>query len=133
MALSFAMSIGTNKIRLPVVGITMGDAAGIGPEVIIKALSDSSLREKLRPVVIGDARVLDAICRSLRTEIEIAEYSVSDPSPVGTLEVSIFAMFVKDLKPVRFRRTPEKPPDNTSKKRSSFGKATISTLFVPRR
>ena len=81
------MSIGTNKIRLPVVGITMGDAAGIGPEVIIKALSDSSLREKLRPVVIGDARVLDAICRSLRTEIEIAEYSVSDPSPVGTLEV----------------------------------------------
>ena len=45
---------------LPVIGITMGDPAGIGPEVIAKAYSE--LQAISRPIVIGDADVLaDAI------------------------------------------------------------------------
>ncbi|WP_018915683.1 4-hydroxythreonine-4-phosphate dehydrogenase PdxA [Vreelandella zhanjiangensis] len=40
---------------LPVVGITMGDAAGIGPEVIMKALAHDSVYDTCRPLVIGDA------------------------------------------------------------------------------
>ncbi|MCE8020567.1 4-hydroxythreonine-4-phosphate dehydrogenase PdxA [Halomonas sp. MCCC 1A11036] len=40
---------------LPVVGITMGDAAGIGPEVIMKALAHDSVYNTCRPLVIGDA------------------------------------------------------------------------------
>ncbi|MDS0222469.1 4-hydroxythreonine-4-phosphate dehydrogenase PdxA [Haloarcula sp. S1AR25-5A] len=44
----------------PVVGITMGDPAGIGPEVIVKAYPE--LRQSSRPIVIGDASVIaDAI------------------------------------------------------------------------
>jgi 4-hydroxythreonine-4-phosphate dehydrogenase len=43
----------------PIIGITMGDAAGIGPEVIVKALSDRALYESVRPLVIGDAKVLE--------------------------------------------------------------------------
>ena len=65
----------------------MGDAAGIGPEVIVKALSDGSLGEKLRPVVIGDAKVLEATRRFLGEEVEIVEYSASDASAADTLEV----------------------------------------------
>ena len=42
----------------PVVGITMGDAAGIGPEVIVKALRHESVYQLCRPVVIGDAKIL---------------------------------------------------------------------------
>ncbi len=42
----------------PVVGITMGDAAGIGPEVIMKALADPAMYELCRPLVIGDAKIL---------------------------------------------------------------------------
>lgn len=38
----------------PIVAITMGDAAGIGPEIIVKALADSELRTKARMLVIGD-------------------------------------------------------------------------------
>jgi 4-hydroxythreonine-4-phosphate dehydrogenase len=97
------MSIGTNKKRLPVVGITMGDAAGIGPEVIIKALSDSSLREKLRPVVIGDAKVLDGTLRSLGTEFEIVEYSASDSSLERALEVIDLRNVREGFEPGRFR------------------------------
>jgi 4-hydroxythreonine-4-phosphate dehydrogenase len=43
----------------PVVGITMGDAAGIGPEVTMKALADPEMYTICRPVVIGDARILE--------------------------------------------------------------------------
>ncbi len=38
----------------PILGITMGDAAGIGPEVIIKALANQRIYELAHPVVIGD-------------------------------------------------------------------------------
>jgi 4-hydroxythreonine-4-phosphate dehydrogenase len=39
----------------PIIGITMGDAAGIGPEVIVKALAVPEVYEISRPIVIGDA------------------------------------------------------------------------------
>ena len=44
---------------LPIVWITMGDAAGVGPEVIVKALSDSTVLTRCRPLVIGDTRRLE--------------------------------------------------------------------------
>lgn len=36
----------------------MGDAAGIGPEIIVKGLTNSHLYEQCKPVVIGDAKIL---------------------------------------------------------------------------
>jgi 4-hydroxythreonine-4-phosphate dehydrogenase len=43
---------------LPLVGITMGDPTGIGPEVIVKALSMREPFEVCRPVVFGDRGVI---------------------------------------------------------------------------
>lgn len=40
----------------PVIGITMGDGAGIGPEVIVRALATPEVRDLCRPLVLGDAR-----------------------------------------------------------------------------
>jgi len=42
----------------PTVGITMGDPAGVGPEVIVKALKRSNLRSLCHPVVIGSSAVM---------------------------------------------------------------------------
>lgn len=39
----------------PLVGITMGDPFGNGPEITVKALSDEKLYERCRPLVVGDA------------------------------------------------------------------------------
>ena len=39
----------------PIIGITMGDAAGIGPEIIMKALAAEAVHQICRPLVIGDA------------------------------------------------------------------------------
>jgi 4-hydroxythreonine-4-phosphate dehydrogenase len=42
----------------PLVGITMGDPSGIGPEIIAKALADPSLYDLCRPLVLGDVGIL---------------------------------------------------------------------------
>jgi 4-hydroxythreonine-4-phosphate dehydrogenase len=43
---------------LPIIGITMGDPAGVGPEIIVKALSDPEMYDTCRPVVFGDSGAL---------------------------------------------------------------------------
>lgn len=56
----------------PLIGITLGDPAGIGPEITVKALADHSVHETCRPVVIGDACVLKNAARIVgRPEIRI--------------------------------------------------------------
>jgi 4-hydroxythreonine-4-phosphate dehydrogenase len=47
----------------PVVAITMGDAAGVGPEIIMKTLAHADVFDHCRPLVIGDARRLAAAGR----------------------------------------------------------------------
>ena len=41
------------KRRKPVIGITMGDPAGVGPEVVVKALADPAIRKLARFVIYG--------------------------------------------------------------------------------
>ena len=48
------------QMTLPAVGISLGDPGGIGPEVALKALADSSLLPEARFVVFGDRPVWDA-------------------------------------------------------------------------
>lgn len=43
-----------------IIGITMGDPASIGPEITVKALADKKIYQKCRPIVIGDAGVMEA-------------------------------------------------------------------------
>ena len=46
-------------MQLPRIGITLGDAAGIGPEILAKLLAHEKLDELCIPVVIGDNRVVE--------------------------------------------------------------------------
>src|ERR1043166_5283108 len=64
--------------RQPVIGITMGDAAGIGPEVVVKALTAESISSKCRCVIIGDAAVLGETSRSLNCDIKSKDIEIFD-------------------------------------------------------
>ena len=46
-----------------ILAITMGDPASIGPEITLKALSSEDIYKRCRPLVIGDANVLEAALR----------------------------------------------------------------------
>ncbi|MBU8909943.1 MAG: 4-hydroxythreonine-4-phosphate dehydrogenase PdxA [Desulfobacterales bacterium] len=47
-----------NSHILPIIGITMGDPVGIGPEILVKALNNSSLYALCRPLIIGDSYII---------------------------------------------------------------------------
>ncbi len=42
----------------PILALTMGDPAGIGPEVVLKALAHAELYQRCRPLVVGDKQIL---------------------------------------------------------------------------
>ncbi|MBI4715578.1 MAG: 4-hydroxythreonine-4-phosphate dehydrogenase PdxA [Nitrospirae bacterium] len=75
--------------RKPIIGITMGDPSGVGPEVIVKALLGPDVPRICRPVVIGDASALRQIINLCRLEgqIRTVEKIGGTPPPSGTLEV----------------------------------------------
>jgi 4-hydroxythreonine-4-phosphate dehydrogenase len=47
----------------PIVAVTMGDPAGVGPEVILKALTDPAIRRACDPLILGDWGVLQRTAR----------------------------------------------------------------------
>ncbi len=48
----------------PILGLTMGDPAGIGPEICLRALSEPAVLEQCVPVLFGDAGVIASIART---------------------------------------------------------------------
>jgi len=57
--------------RKPVLGITMGDPTGAGPEIIVKALFSEEIAGLCRAIVIGDAAVMRAAAEIVKIPAEI--------------------------------------------------------------
>jgi 4-hydroxythreonine-4-phosphate dehydrogenase len=57
------------KTAKPIVGVTIGDPAGIGPEISLKALLEPSVINSCRPVLIGDLSVLKKVSERLRIHV----------------------------------------------------------------
>ena len=62
----------------PLIGLTVGDPAGIGPEITIKALREPQIHELVRPLVFADRAVLVQTLEMLGVGMELNE--VSSPS-----------------------------------------------------
>lgn len=75
--------------KKPILGITMGDPASIGPEITVKALSDPAIYEKCSPIIIGDAAVMEAATGIVGKDVKIN--AVSDVKEAkfefGTIDV----------------------------------------------
>ena len=55
----------------PIIGITMGDPAGIGSEIIAKALTQASVYNRCRPVVIGDRWAMEDAVRIVDAGLQV--------------------------------------------------------------
>ncbi len=55
----------------PLIGIPMGDPAGIGPEIVVKTVAAPQTRELARTVIVGDRRVLEDACRFSHVTLQI--------------------------------------------------------------
>ena len=57
--------------RKPIIGLTMGDPNGIGPEIIVKALTKLNLCLDWHPVIFGDAWVLEQVIHKLGSNLQL--------------------------------------------------------------
>lgn len=75
--------------KKPILGITMGDPASIGPEITVKALAAPAIYEKCSPIIIGDAAVMEAAVGIVGKNVKIN--AVSDVKEAkfefGTIDV----------------------------------------------
>jgi 4-hydroxythreonine-4-phosphate dehydrogenase len=83
-------------MTLPKIGITMGDPTGIGPEIIVKALSMKEPFRACRPIIFGDRGVLS---RAIQIQNLSATLEVIDKIPEdGYLPGKIFLLPQTELK-----------------------------------
>ena len=75
--------------QLPLIGITMGDPAGIGPEIIHSSLTQSLIYKICRPVVFGDAKMLHAAKKFTGSNLDISIIDKPDDGlfKCGTIDV----------------------------------------------
>ncbi len=73
----------------PIIAITMGDPAGIGPEIAAKALAQESVYARCRPLVTGDAAAMEQASRIARTELSVRPVDRVDAArfSYGTIDV----------------------------------------------
>jgi 4-phospho-D-threonate 3-dehydrogenase / 4-phospho-D-erythronate 3-dehydrogenase len=75
---------------LPRIGITMGDPAGIGPEVVLKAVAEEEIRRACIPVIIGDAQLLAHTARTLDLQSGYDIVRTDEPFPEQLSEPVIY-------------------------------------------
>lgn len=63
---------------LPSLALTLGDIAGIGPEVVVLALLDERVRQCCRPIVVGHGTILQRAARLLKADLAIREVTTVD-------------------------------------------------------
>ena len=76
-------------IDRPILGVTMGDASGAGPEILVKALTRPDIRVICRPIVIGDAATIRQAARIVGLDVPVESVErVGDASlEDGVIEV----------------------------------------------
>ena len=79
----------SETIFKPVTAITMGDPAGIGPEIVVGTMLDEGIHECCKPFVIGSIAILDRAAKVLGKELKYNK--IEDPSEAkyefGTVDV----------------------------------------------
>jgi 4-hydroxythreonine-4-phosphate dehydrogenase len=118
-----------DNLRRPTIGITMGDPAGIGPEVVVKALADPRIRSLGRFVIYGLNEILNY--EADRQEIEPFWYRVQHDTkrasramtePVVVLDYDEFDGYI------HWPRRPSKPGGIASK---AFVEEAIADAMRP--
>ncbi|MBW1697212.1 MAG: 4-hydroxythreonine-4-phosphate dehydrogenase PdxA [Deltaproteobacteria bacterium] len=102
----------------PILGITMGDPAGIGSEIIVKTLSEREYYDMARPVVIGDARRMEDALRFVDKPLEIHRVSSVDESKFTYGTIDVLHLDIQGVSGLPYREV-----------NAVAGKAAVSYIF----
>ncbi|GAA5174073.1 4-hydroxythreonine-4-phosphate dehydrogenase PdxA [Pseudonocardia eucalypti] len=101
----------------PVIGLTMGDPAGVGPEITVAALADPSLRGLARPLVVADAGVIERAIQAAGLPLEVRR--VAGPEDVTGEHDVVHVLDLDNLGDVEFGRV-----------RGEYGAAAVESIEV---
>jgi 4-hydroxythreonine-4-phosphate dehydrogenase len=101
----------------PLIVITMGDPAGIGPEIIAKIVGSAEILLLCRPVVIGDAGVMRKLIKEMRISVSVNSISSLDQADPAEGKLDVL-----DLKNVNLTTHHWGKPD------ASSGKAVVEYI-----
>ena len=72
-----------------IIAIPMGDAAGIGPEIAVKSLTNKEIYDVCKPVIVGDLDVIRKAVNITKSDVEIN--NIEDPEngvyKIGTIDI----------------------------------------------
>jgi len=79
------------------VGITLGDMNGIGPEIILKVLSDNRMMQSMTPIVYGSSRVMNFYKKGLNLD-EVSFQGIKDADEAIYKKANLISLTKDELK-----------------------------------
>jgi len=90
-----------SKRDKPLLGITMGDPAGIGPEVIAKSLAGNRVRRLCLPLVIGSLSVMRQTVERLKLKLDVVPVNGHEPAAFRSNQIALFDPLEQPLGPIK--------------------------------
>ncbi len=85
----------------PLVAVTMGDPAGVGPEVVVKAIRSGECLKDCRPVVVGGREIMQEACRRFGEPMKMRSITLDElPKEFDTSVLYLVEALGADLKRV---------------------------------
>lgn len=76
--------------KKPIIGITMGDPAGIGPEVVVKALVDKKVRQSCFPLVFGSYSIIFSAAKKFLGRINLRKITWVEEMKDSEESINVF-------------------------------------------
>ena len=73
----------------PIIGISMGDPAGIGPEILVRTVADEAVNRVARCLVYGDARVIEKANQESGLKLKVRAIATPDEAHFATGSVEV--------------------------------------------
>lgn len=80
----------------PIIGISIGDINGIGPEIVIKTFSDTRVTEQCTPVIFASARLMDTVRKSI-ADAPFAFTTIKDFNGLDAGGANVFVCWEEDV------------------------------------
>ena len=78
----------------PLIGISMGDPAGIGPEILVRTVADEAVNRVARCLVYGDALVIDKAVQESGLKLKVRAIGKPDEARFAARSIEVcFAEF----------------------------------------
>lgn len=89
--------------KAPIIAITMGDPAGIGPEICLKAVLAEETRQVARPIIVGDSRILEKTLSLLHPTPHVRWNNITSVSEADFQSGTVNVFDLQNIQPTSFK------------------------------